>query len=352
MNSLLDPTLQTPLLLGALLCLGLWITFFKAAGSGWRFELFAVDFSLGAFLCALAAALALGNFGTDLPFNDRLMVASKTAQGMAFVAGCIFAVGNTLLLGACSLLGVANGFVIAGSLALLTNALLNTSSGNTVMLLVSALLLLIAAGLGAVAANAREGKTVASAAPRYPPGQQTARLRKSTKGILVAGLGGVALGLFLPLADRGAYDEFGLGPYAGLFLFCLGLLVSSLVFSLYFFNIALEGGALPLRSYLGGWPVRHLAGLGAGVVWAIGALAVALLKTPNGAQGAVRRAAMPLSTLLPLAMIVAPVVLGVVVWREYSRVPRVASILLMAACLFLAAGLWAFALGQPATALP
>ncbi len=339
MNSLLDPTLNHALAVFAFAALGLWIITFHAVRSSWRYELFAVDFALGTFLFALPAVFVLGNFGTDLPFSDRLLVSSKTAQAMMLAAGFIFGVGNTLLLGAVSLLGVAGAFAIGGGAALLLSVLIRFNGGSAVLNSSAAALFLLAAIAGALACSGREGRVPEPPSiPRANYQPKARRFRRSTKGILVAILGGCTLGAFYPLALRGIFDDFGMGPYAGLFLFCVGVLIGNIVFSLYFFNIALDGAALPLRSYLKGWPGKHLAGLLGGVLWAAGALAVALTRTPAGARATAVTA--PGFNNLPIASVLLPVLLGLLLWREFAQAPRAARLFLVGALLCLAAGLW------------
>ncbi len=340
MTSFIDPTLHLALVVFAFASLGFWIVTFQAVRKAWRFELFAVDFALGTFLFALPAVLILGNFGTDLPFSDRLLVSSKTAQVMMLASGFIFGVGNTLLLGSVSLVGVAGAFAISGGVALLVSAVIRVSGGSPVTVWIAAALFLFAAVLSALACTNREARVPdPPSVPRSNYQPKARRFRRSTKGILVGVLSGFTLGVFYPIAIRGIFDDFGMGPYAGLFLFSLGVLIGNLIFCLYFFNIALDGAALPLRSYLKGWPGKHLAGIVGGIIWAAGALAVALTRTPTTNTAAA--AGLGLSSL-PLASILIPVVLGLLLWREFNKAPRAAGLFQIAALLFLAVGIWSF----------
>ena len=52
-----------------MICLGSWINTFKATGNRWRFELFSIDFAVGALLISLLAAYTLGTLGADLEFQ-------------------------------------------------------------------------------------------------------------------------------------------------------------------------------------------------------------------------------------------------------------------------------------------
>src|SRR5579875_3253920 len=98
------------LLIASLFCLGAWINTFKAAGAKWRFELFAIDFSIGGLLVVLIAAFTLGTLGSDLAFSDRMLVAGRTAQALAIIAGAVFNLGNMLLLAAVGLIGISTAF--------------------------------------------------------------------------------------------------------------------------------------------------------------------------------------------------------------------------------------------------
>src|SRR4051794_29502938 len=122
------PTALFALFLVSLLCLGSWITMFKLAGKRWRFELFSLDFALGAVLLSLLAAFTVGSAAADLPFGDRVLLSSKTAQALIFSAGFIFGLANLLLLGAVSLLGIAGAFPISVGLGFIVHALLNFRS--------------------------------------------------------------------------------------------------------------------------------------------------------------------------------------------------------------------------------
>lgn len=339
MSSLTDPDVRLTLLLIAFACLGLWIAAFKMQRGSWRFELFAVDFAIGAFLLSLGAALLIGNFGTDLPFNDRLMVSSKTSQALMAGAGLIFGVANTFLLGAVSLLGVPAAFAIGGGVALTVGAGLKYTSVGPTAFLPAASCFLAAALLAVFATRTTRPKPV-QPAKNQPLGP--IRLSRSAKGILVALVGGAGIGVFYPLAMRGAFDDFGLGPYAGIFIFCTGMLVANVVFSLYFFNIALEGGALSVRTYLRNWPRKHLPGILGGAIWATGALAVLLVRTGTlGDPGSTTTAA----SYFPLGSIPLAICLGIVAWRE-PKGPK-ALLLLVFAAVAIIAGIFVLASGHP-----
>ena len=88
------------LLVLSFICLGSWVSTFKLAGPRWRFELFCIDFAIGAAALSAIAAFTLGSLGSDLGFTDRMLVAGHLAQVFLIAAGFIFNLGNMLLLAA------------------------------------------------------------------------------------------------------------------------------------------------------------------------------------------------------------------------------------------------------------
>ena len=137
------------------------------------------------------------------------------------------------------------------------------------------------------------------------------------------------------------FDEFGLGPYGGLFIFCAGVLIVNLIFSLYFFNIALEGGAIRLSAYGKNWPGRHLPGIAGGAIWAAGTLAALLAQTGTATEGQTAS----LGSYLPLYSIPLAMVLGIVVWKDFLKSPRSGLLLIGLALLAILGGLGLLARG-------
>jgi glucose uptake protein len=310
------PTSILALLFISLLCLGSWITTFKLAGKRWRFEFFSLDFALGAVLLSLIAALTVGNTAADLPFSDRVLLSSKTAQALVFSAGFIFGLANLLLLGAVSLLGIAGAFPISIGLGVIVYALLNFRSYHSFAAATGLALLGVGVFLDARACRLQDlAMPPAKKAVTQAAGAKGAR---SLKGLIVALIGGVLFGVFYSLAEGGLYGDLGLGPYAGLLYFCLGILVSTLVFSVVFFNIALEGGSLTLRSYLAGQLRQHLLGIVGGAIWAAGALTafLAKIRVPEAGRLQAFVGALPLASALLAAL------WGILIWREFASAPK------------------------------
>ena len=327
----MHPTLFA-LLLISFICLGSWVTTFKLAGRRWRFELFSLDFALGAVLFSLLAAFTLGNTATDLPFNDRILLSSKTAQALVFVAGFIFGLANLLLLGGVSLLGIAGAFPISVGLGLIVHALLNFRSYSLGTSVVG--LALLAAGV-LLDAKACRSRDLAGPPARKTAAQSSGRPgARSMKGLIVALIAGILLGVFYSLLEGGIYGDLGLGQYAGLLYFCVGILISTFIFSIVFFNIALEGPRLTMRSYFTGQPRQHLFGIAGGCLWAAGALTAFLAK----AAAAETPRQQVLVSVLPLASVLLTIFWGVLIWKEFAAAPRKAQLSLTGTAALLLGG--------------
>jgi glucose uptake protein len=328
----MSTALFAPLLV-SFICLGSWITAFKLAGKRWRFELFSIDFALGTVLLSSVAAFTLGNIASDLPFNDRILLSSKTAQALVFSAGFVFGLANLLLLGAVSLLGIAGAFPISIGLGLIVHTLLNFRSYSSGTALAG--LALLAAGV-LLNASACRSRDLAATPPVKKVTQQSAGTKgaRSMKGLIVALIAGIFLGVIYTLAEGGIYGDLGLGPYAGLLFFSVATLLSTLVFSIVFFNIALEGSRLTVRSYFKGQPRQHLFGIAGGALWAAGILAAFHAKTV--AAETPRQQA--LVGILPPASALLSVLWGTLICKEFSVAPKKAQLFLAGTATMLVGG--------------
>ncbi len=272
---LLPSTTQSALLLLALgfVCLGSWACLFKA--SRWRYELFYLDFAIGAVVLAVAAAYSLGMLGSDMSFMDRTVVAGLRSQAVALAAGFTFGLGNLLLLAGVALGGMSIAFPLAFSAAFLTAELIHAGNGSGGGLHVAVVALLFAlSGAAMVIAAARSTRTVA-AAPRRQRAAATADYGP-LKLISVCLIGGVLIGGAEPLGNSAFWGDLGLGAYAGALFTTIGLLAATVFFDIFFMNMGLVGGRVTLPSYTQAKVKQHGLGLLAGVLWAGGMLAMLL----------------------------------------------------------------------------
>ncbi len=308
----------------ALVCLGSWANTFKATGSSWRFELFSIDFAVGALLFSLIAAYTLGTLGSELGFSDRMLVAGRMNQALGLVAGAVFALGNMLLLAAISLLGMSAAFPLCIGSAVAVAALIQFHGAQGLWLAAGVLSLMVAVVLD-IAAIRRNKAPVRAGAAKGPP----KKAPTSTRGIIVGIISGVVLGCFFVIIQRGFRGDFGLGPYAGVLLVSIALLVSTIVLNLYFMNIAISGGPIGFSAYFTGQPHQHFLGFAGGAVWALGMLA----------QGLAMSAPAPVNlnsalfAVVPLASVLLAMFWGLTKWKEYPGSAK--TLVVASAALFL-----------------
>ncbi len=263
------------LLLVSTVCLGIWPVAYKAAGKKYRFEIFSLDFAVGAILLALLAAFTVGTLGAELSFSDTMLVAGRRAQIMAFMAGAVFALGNMLLLSTISLIGLSRAILLSSSVAFAVVAALSINRANLLFTAPALALFLFSMSLS------MPGEAAPKAPPRRPGVRTSSNkpLSESTKGIITGVISGLALGVVLPVIRLAQTDELGIGPYGGILMACLGLLAATPFLNFYFMNLAIEGGSLGVSAYLQGKAKQRILGVAAGCLWAAGALALYVVIT-------------------------------------------------------------------------
>jgi glucose uptake protein len=263
------------LLLPAFLGLGLWPSTYRPNEAGSRFEFFSLDFAWGALLFAVAAAYTLGTFGSQLGFSDRMLVAGYTKQGWEVAGGAFFNVGNMLVLAAASMIGLAAAFTISISVAVIVGVLLDLHSLNVWMAIGGIVLL-------AAAVYLLQKASMAQAPPAVRETERDPRFRKKSprrvirRGTLIAMLSGIPLGLVYNVVSSATEGDFGVGPYAGLLLFSVGILISTLALNIFFLNIGITGAPASYNRYWRSKNTRHLRSFLGGIIWSVGALAIFL----------------------------------------------------------------------------
>ncbi len=297
------------LLLLALGCLSFWPNLYRTSEAGWRFELFSLDFALGAFLFAILAAYTLGMLGPAISFTDRMLVAGRSAEIWIIGAGMIFIFGNMLLLASITLLGMAVAFPLVFGTAILAVALLHLDVLHPALPWTTILLMLLAIWL---AFRANQGR-VAATKKSLPRNRQNAHI----KGAILAVLGGAAIGGVQAILRLISDPEFGPGPYATLLMLSIGILVATPALNFFFMNIKITGDPIQFRSYGLGGIRQHTAGVVSGVIWALGALSVMLAMSVTGDQ-----APNPATVLIvPFLFVAVCALLGRFRWKEFSLAP-------------------------------
>ncbi len=309
------------LLILSALCFTLWPNLFKIAGPKWRFELFSLDFALGAVVSALIAAYTFGTMGSDLGFSDSMLVAGRRSEFMAFAAGTIFAFGNMLFLGTIALMGLSNGTLLVFSVFGCVVGLLHLNPGHYLSPAAAFAILVSAAALAFASAKAsREAsvsKTVKPATARSSvPGRPKA-ISANTKGTVAGILAGLAFAGVLPVLAQAQTEELGIGAYGGVLMATVGIIVATLLLNFFFLNISLEGGQIGYSDYLAGTGGNHLVGGLSGAMWTIGALLLYAAKTGTAGVTAFH------AWTVPFAAALLTVITGVIFWQKI-RLPGAA----------------------------
>ncbi|MDQ2711061.1 MAG: hypothetical protein M3Y24_02305 [Acidobacteriota bacterium] len=283
------------LLLLSLICFSLWPNLYKRDEAVWRFELFSLDFALGALLFAFLAAYTLGMLGSEMSFTDRMLIAGRTAEIPIVAAGILYAFGNVLLLASVSTLGFSVAFPLTFGSAMAVMALFRFFLGSPGFAVAAIILLVFSVIFASLASK-----------------QQSLRTRA------LAVFGGAVLGCVPALVKLTADPEFGPGPYATLLMLAIGVLVSTPLYAFFLMNIRTTGGPIGVGHYFRGTAGQHGRGVASGVIWAAGALALLLALNVTGEQ-----APGPSSALMvPVSSVLVCMFLGASPWKELARIPR------------------------------
>jgi glucose uptake protein len=346
------------LLVLAALCWAFWAGMHKMTPN-WRFELFSVDVAIGFGIAISIYAFTVGSLGFDgFSFMDDLMHAGKRQWLFAFSAGIIFNLANMILLGAVSVAGLSVaiplGLGISSIFGLGLTLLLN-HVGNPFLVFVGSACFVVGAVLAAVSYSflisarlermVKEGK--AKIAPHVPGISKgmivSTDAPSATKGLLLSGVAAALMWIMYPLINKARDGESGLGPYALMALFSLGVFISTFVFDLFLINLPVDGEPIEPFEYVRGSLKAHFAGIVAGILLCSGILAelVAAGGPPEAQPG--KLMTYGLKQLAPLVGGCA----GVWIWKELKDAEgRVRAIFYAFAVLF-AAGVASFIAAAP-----
>jgi glucose uptake protein len=318
----------------------LWPNLFKIAGSKWRFELFSLDFALGAVLVAMIAAYTLGSRGSELDFSDSMLVAGRRAQAMAIAAGAIFATGNMLYLGTIALLGLSNGTLLTFGVFGCGVGLSQLTAKHYLTPATAFLCFAVAAGFAFLSAKAaREAATARGAAARGSSAAASKAMTLSTKGGITGLLAGLAFAAVTPVLATAQTDEMGIGAYGGVLMAGIGVVIATVFLNFFLMNISLEGGSVGYGNYLAGTVRNHALGAMSGAVWTAAALALYTAKTGAGKVTGFD------AWLVPFSAAVLMVLTGVIFWQKIQlpaaakRNKWLAAVLFVAGAVVLLAGI-------------
>jgi len=263
---------------------------------------------------------------------DDLRIAAKQKDATAAAAGVIFNLGNMLILGGLSIAGVTVGYMIGLGLMLAFGMVImqiSSPTGNTPMLLASAVLILAAAvllgfsarmnSLARLVTQMREGKT------------KSTKKVVSIKGLLLAGFGGIVASAFFPLVNSARSGENGLGPYSLGIFFAAGIAASTLIFGLFFMNLPVQGNPVEMTAYFKGKAKSHWLGILGGILFYFGLVSLLIVARAEG------KSIVPLIALRAVTMAAALVgtLWGILKWKEFEGADgKIRTILLIALFIF------------------
>lgn len=327
----------------SLVCWGSWANAYKLAGKQ-RFELFYWDYALGIIVAVSVAAFTFGSLGfAGFAFVDDIMNASKHSWAYGMAAGVVFNLGTLLLVAAMSLTGMSLALPVGLGLAVVIAMLLDyiiKPHVNAVLLFSAIAPILAAVVLDVVAYRAislqRNQEAIKSGRTR------STKLTASWKGVVLAAIGGLLVGLCSPLVDLSRVPETGMGPYAAVFMFAAGVFASTFVYNLFFMNLPVQGEPVELRHYFRQPKRSHLLPLLGGTVWGAGSVSLFVASSVTTAAPAVGAEPVPLlgpATVhaVGLGAAVLSALWGLLVWREFQGAPgRVRTLVALMVVLLLA----------------
>ena len=289
-----------------MLCWGSWANTQKLASKEWPFQLFYWDYCIGVVLLTLIFAFTLGSTGdAGRPFLADLGQAGGAAIWSALLGGIVFNLANILLVAAIDIAGMAVAFPIGIGLALVIGVVVNyvkVPYGDPVLLFAGVAAVMVAIILDALAYR------------RLPSDRGT-----TTKGIVISIAAGVLMGFFFrfvvaSMATDFANPEAGkLTPYTAVFIFSVGLLLSSFLWNTIVMKKPFVGEPVSLGSYFSqGTPKLHLVGILGGIIWSIG---MSLSIIASGAAGP------SISYGLGQGATLIAAFWGVFIWKEFKGAP-------------------------------
>jgi glucose uptake protein len=287
-------------------CWGSWANTQKLARKGWRFELFYWDYTIGVLLLAIIFAHTLGAHGSvGRSAVEDLHQASYASAGSALLGGAIFNLANILLVAAIDIAGMSVAFPVGIGIALVEGVVLNYWTdpiGNPLLLFGGVALVVLAIILDAVAYR------------RIPGGAAGV----STKGLVLSVVCGILMGLFYRFVAKSMYADFAhpepgkMGPYAAVFVFAVGVFVSSFIINTIVMKKPFVGAPVSYADYFKGGFGTHLTGILGGIIWGVG------MSFNIIASG---RAGFAISYGLGQGATMVAAFWGVFIWKEFRAAP-------------------------------
>ena len=308
-----------------MLCWGSWANTQKLASKNWRFELFYWDYVIGILLFSIISAFTLGSFGSGgRSFLEDLAQADAGNITSALLGGFIFNAANILIAAAIAIAGMAVAFPVGIGLALILGVLVNyfaAQKGNATILFIGVALVAVAIVINAIAYKKKTDATQ----------------KVSTKGIVIAILGGILMSFFYRfIAKSMDLDNFEspaagkMTPYTAVFVFSVGIFLSNFIFNTILIKKPFEGAPTSYAEYFRGKFKTHLVGIFGGLIWGIGNSFNLI---------AAGKAGPAISYGLGQGATLVAALWGVFIWKEFKNSPKGTSTLIGAMFMFFILGL-------------
>jgi glucose uptake protein len=297
----------------AMICWGSWQNTRNLIGTGWRFELFYWDYTLGIVIFALIMAFTFGSFGNQgRSFIPDLAQADPKYLLSSAIGGFIWNIGTLLLTASIAVAGMSVAFPIGGGIGWTLGILINylgKPEGNAALLFGGTAVIVLAI-------------LVSMQSYRKLADQQK---KTSLKGITLAFLAGICIAFFYrfvasSLATDFTPEEAGkISSYTAVVLFSLGALISTIIINPIFMANPVEGAPVKMSQWFRGKSKAHLLGALGGAIWCLGN-SVSFMSV-GGASPAISYG---LSNAAP----VVAALWGIFVWKEFNGAPKGTNLLL------------------------
>ena len=307
-----------------MLCWGSWANTQKLAAKTWRFELFYWDYVLGILLFSLILGFSLGSTGTrGMGFTENLQQAQWSSISSALAGGILFNLANILIAAAIAIAGMSVAFPVGIGIALVLGVIINyiaVPQGNAVQLFSGVALVGLAIVIDALAYRKK-----AAQSKKVP-----------TKGIVISIVGGVLMASFYrfvasSMATNLEVPEAGkLTPYAAVFIFSVGILISNFLFNTILMKRPFEGSPVTYTQYFKGNFREHMTGILGGMIWCVG-MSLSII--------AAGKAGFAISYGLGQGATLIAALWGVFIWKEFKNAPKGVNTLLTLMFLLFVAGL-------------
>jgi glucose uptake protein len=246
-----------------MMCWGSHANTLKMEPRSYAFPLYYWDQAIGYLLLPLVVGLTFGSFGAEgrTLFGD-LLQADRSSFVWAILGGFVFNLANILFVSAIDVAGMAVAFPIGIGIALVEGVAINyiaQPKGSPILIFGGVALITLAIVLDALAYRTH----------RSEGGEQG----ELVKGVTLAVVGGVLMGLFYYLVQRSLSIDYShldtgkFGPYAGVLVFASGSFVSNLVFTSYLMAHPFKGDRVTYSDYFTKGTLKyHLIGVLGGLI--------------------------------------------------------------------------------------